>query len=108
MRWLTKFHSLIALIMKRRSSIRHYLWSSWMTFFLAVPAVTAFAILVWVDNAWFAKNCTYNSEGKATSCEGAPLWLKIFASLMAAYGLALQLCEYLTLQIIRGEMSAYP
>jgi len=85
---------LFALVAKRPSSIQHYLWSSWMTFFLAVPAVTMFALLLWLDDAWGARNCTYNSGGKATSCEGPPLWLKAIASVVAAYGLIVQL--YLT------------
>jgi len=99
---------LFALIAEKRWAIRRYLWSSWMTFFLAVPTVTMFALLLWLDDAWGAKNCTYNSGGKATSCEGPSLGLKIFVSLVAAYGLVVQLYLTVILRLQYEELRYHP
>jgi hypothetical protein len=65
-----------------------------MTFFVACPAVAMFVLLVWMENAWGAKNCTFGSDGKASNCQGPPLWVKIVASVVAGYGLVNQLCKF--------------
>lgn len=85
--------SFFAVITKNRKSVRSYLWSTWMAFFLACIAVSMFALLIWKDETWGVTNCTFGSDGKATNCQGPQLWVKIVASVVAAYGLVIQLCE---------------
>jgi len=69
-------YGLFAIITKRRLSVQYYLWSSWLTFFVACIAVSAFCLLLWMDDAWTS------------------LAAKIISTIIAALGLFVQL--YLT------------
>jgi len=81
-------YGLFALVTKRRLAVQNYLWSSWITFFLTIFVVTSFALLIWFDDVW------------------PRLWTRVVSSVVAGFGLFVQLYLTVLLRLHYEEMQS--